>query len=236
MDRHGPVRILLVEDNSKLAAAIARGLQAQGYSTDVCGTGFEAEELAADEPYDLVLLDRMLPDRDGLDVCRNLRRRGVKSPVLMLTALSAIPERVAGLDAGADDYLTKPFEFEELLARIRALLRRGQATEATRLAYAGLELDLLKRTVERDGRRIKLSAKEFALLELLLRNADRVIDRMTIAQKVWDIQFEPASNVIDVYISSLRRKIDLGFPEPLIQTVFGTGYRLGRAEAPEPAP
>jgi len=229
------VRILLVEDNLKLATAICRGLQAQGYGTDVSGSGFDAEELAADEPYDLVILDRMLPDRDGLEVCRNLRRRGLKTPVLMLTALSAISERVAGLDAGADDYLTKPFEFEELLARIRALLRRGQATEATRLAYAGLELDLLKRTVEREGRKIRLSTKEFALLELLLRNADRVIDRMTIAQKVWDINFEPASNVIDVYISSLRRKIDLGFPEPLIHTVFGTGYRLGRAEAAEPA-
>ncbi len=233
--RVATLRILLVEDNPKLASAIRKGLQAQGYGVDVSLTGFEGEELASDEPYDLLILDRMLPDRDGLEVCRNLRRRGLKTPVLILTALSATTEKVAGLDAGADDYLVKPFEFEELLARIRALLRRGQATEATHFRYAGLEIDLLKRTVRRDSKPIKLSGKEFALLELLVRNADRVIDRMTIAQKVWDMNFEPASNVIDVYISSLRRKIDLGFPESLIHTVFGAGYRFGRSEAADAA-
>jgi DNA-binding response OmpR family regulator len=150
----------------------------------------------------------------------------------MLTALSGTGEKVAGLDAGADDYLAKPFEFEELVARIRALLRRGKASEAVRLEYGGLELDLLKRTVRRDGHKIKLRAKEFALLEFFMRNADRVVDRMTITQKVWDINYEPATNVIDVYVSSLRKKIDRDFERPLIHTVVGMGYRFGEQESP----
>jgi DNA-binding response OmpR family regulator len=190
--------------------------------------GYEGEELAAVEPYDLVILDVMLPDRDGVDVCRNLRRRKVASYILMLTALSATEDKIAGLDAGADDYLTKPFDFEELVARIRALLRRGKASEATRLEHAGLEIDLLRRAVRRDGQAIKLSAKEYALLEFLMRNPDRVLDRMTIAQKVWDISYEPSSNVIDVYISALRKKVDRDFETPLIHTVVGMGYRFGR--------
>lgn len=224
------MRILVVEDNPKMAAAIQHGLREQGYGIDVCHTGFEGEEMAAVEPYDAVVLDLMLPDRDGVDVCRNLRRRGIRTPVLMLTALSGTTNKVAGLDAGADDYLTKPFEFEELLARIRALLRRGQATEATRLAYGDLLLDLNRRTCVREEHKIKLSAKEFALLEFLIRNADRVIDRMTIAQKVWDMDYEPASNVIDVYISTLRKKIDRDFEIPLIHTIVGMGYRFGVSE------
>jgi DNA-binding response OmpR family regulator len=222
------MRILVIEDNPDLASAIARGLREQGYGVDVVMKGYEGVELAAVEPYDLVILDVMLPDRDGVDVCRNLRRRKVASYILMLTALSATEDKIAGLDAGADDYLTKPFDFEELVARIRALLRRGKASEATRVEHAGLEIDLLRRTVRRDGQPIKLSAKEYALLEFLMRNPDRVLDRMTIAQKVWDISYEPSSNVIDVYISALRKKVDRDFETPLIHTVVGMGYRFGR--------
>src|SRR5262245_11613223 len=172
----------------------------------------------------------MLPDRDGIVVCRNLRRRKGSTYVLRLTALSATSEKIGGLEAGADDYLTKPFEFEELMARIRALLRRGKPAEAVVLEYQGLRLDLLKREVRRDGHRIPLRAKEMALLELLMRNAERVVDRTTIAQRVWDIEHEPTSHVIDKYVSSLRQKIDRDFERPLIHTVVGTGYRLGRAE------
>ena len=196
----------------------------------MCHLGQEAEELAASEPYDLVILDVMLPDGDGVVVCRNLRRRKVSSYVLLLTALSATSDKISGLEAGADDYLTKPFEFEELMARVRALLRRGKASESVKLEYRGLQLDLLKREVRRDGVKIPLRTKEMSLLELLMRNAERVVDRTTIAQKVWDMNHEPSSNVIDKYVSSLRQKIDRGFERSLIHTVVGTGYRLGQAD------
>ena len=224
------MRILVVEDNKTLAQAIARGLREHGYGVDVANLGAEGEELASSVPYDLVVLDVMLPDRDGVAVCRNLRRRKVSTYVLLLTGLSATAEKVGGLESGADDYMTKPFEFEELLARVRALLRRGKASEAVLLEYHGLSLDLLKREVRRDGQRIHLRAKEMALLELLMRNTERVVDRTTISQKVWDMNSEPTSNVIDKYVSALRRKIDHDFAEPLIHTVVGTGYRLGRPE------
>ncbi len=224
------MRILVVEDNPKMAAAIRQGLRAQGYGVDVSLTGFDAEDLALTEPYDVIVLDRMLPDRDGVDVCRNLRRQGIRTPVLILTALSGTPDKITGLDAGADDYLSKPFEFEEFLARIRALLRRGQATEATRLKYGDLELDLIQRTATRQNEKIRLSAKEFALLEFLMRNPERVLERTMIAQKVWDMSYEPSSNVIDVYISTLRKKIDRGREQALIHTVVGMGYRFGFGE------
>ncbi len=227
------MRLLVVEDNPDMAAAIRRGLVEHGFSVDVAHTGYRAEELAGTEPYDVIVLDVMLPDLDGVQVCRNLRRRGSDALVLMLTALSGTSDKVDGLDAGADDYLTKPFEFEELLARIRALLRRGNATESTRLEFGGVVLDLLKRRVERDGVPLRLSAKEFALLEFLMRHTERVLDRTTIAQKVWDINYEHSSNVIDVYISSLRKKLDKGFDRPLIHTVVGTGYRFGEPEKDE---
>jgi DNA-binding response OmpR family regulator len=224
------VRVLLIEDNPKMAEAIRKGFAQHGYVVDACHTGFEGEEAAVLEPYDVVILDLMLPDRDGLDVCRNLRRRKVATPILMLTALSGAAHAIAGLDAGADDYLPKPFNFDELVARVRALLRRGEASEAARLAYGDLELDLHRRSAARAGEKVRLSAKEFALLEYLIRNADRVVPRHTIAEKVWDMNDEPSSNVIDVYISALRRKLDRDFGEPLIHTVVGTGYRLGAAE------
>ena len=224
------MRILVIEDNPKLLSAIKRGLQEQGHIVDATEAGFEGEELAASTPYDAIVLDRMLPDRDGVDVCRNLRRREVRTPILMLTALSATSHKVEGLDAGADDYLTKPFEFEELSARVRALLRRGQATESTELTYDDLVLDLLARKVARSGNRIKVSAKEFSLLEFMVRNPDRVLPRTLIAEKLWDMNYEPSSNVIDVYVSSLRRKIDRDFEKKLIHTIVGVGYRFGVSE------
>lgn len=221
------MRILIVEDNPKMASAIQRGLREHGYAADMCHTGYEGEDLAGVEPYDLVILDVMLPDRDGVDVCRNLRRRSVKTPVLMLTALSGTDDKVAGLDAGADDYLTKPFEFEELLARVRALMRRGEASEGRTLSCEDLELDLYTRTAKRADTEHELSNKEFALLEYLMRNPNRVLSRTQIAEKVWDMNFEPGSNVIDVYVSSLRKKIDRGYDRDLIHTIKGAGYRFG---------
>lgn len=221
------MRVLIIEDNPKMAAAIQRGLREHGYAADACHCGFEGEELAVSEPYDLVILDLMLPDRDGVDVCRNLRRREVGRPVLMLTALSSTDDKVAGLDAGADDYLTKPFEFEELLARVRALLRRGEASEGRTLSMEDLELDLYTRVARRGEAEHELSNKEFGLLEYLMRNPNRVLTRTQIAEKVWDMNFEPGSNVIDVYISSLRKKVDRGFEQELIHTIKGAGYRFG---------
>ena len=224
------MRALIIEDNPKMATAIQRGLREKGFAVDTSNTGFEGEDLAAGGQYDVIVLDLMLPDRDGVEVCRNLRRRSVKTPILMLTALSGTDDKIAGLDAGADDYLTKPFEFDELLARLRALLRRGEATEGRFLACDGLKLDLYTRTADREGARVELSNKEFALLEYFMRNPNRVLSRAQIAEKVWDTNFEVSSNVIDVYVSGLRKKIDRGNPRPLIHTIKGAGYRFGVME------
>ena len=221
------VRLLVIEDNPKMASGIQRGLRENGYAVDVTHSGFEGEDLAAGGEYDGIILDLMLPDRDGVEVCRNLRRRSVSTPVLMLTALSGTDDKVSGLDAGADDYLTKPFEFEELLARLRALLRRGEATEGRTLRCNDLELDLYTRRATRGDAVVDLSNKEFALLEYLMRNQNRVLSRMQIGERVWDMNFEPGSNVIDVYISSLRKKLDRDFEQTLIHTVKGAGYRFG---------
>lgn len=220
------MRILVTEDNPKMSAAIEKGLKEQGYAVVTCDSGLEAEEIATLETFDLLILDVMLPDRDGIDICRNLRRREVKTPVLMLTALSGTEDKVKGLDAGADDYLAKPFEFSELQARIRALLRRGQAVESTRLQFADLQVDLASRQVKRAERDIKLTPKEFALLEYLVRHPERVLSRTEIGEHVWDMNFDPFSNVIDVYISMLRKKVDRGHEMTLIHTVVGTGYML----------
>jgi DNA-binding response OmpR family regulator len=225
------MRILVIEDNPKMAAAIQKGLSEQGWIVDAVHTGFEGEERAAEETYDAIVLDLMLPDRDGIEVCRNLRRRGIRTPLVMLTALSGTRDKVTGLDAGADDYIAKPFEFEELVARVRALLRRGQATESRMLRYEDLELDLSKRSAMRGGVKIKLSPKEFSLLEFLMRNPNRVLPRMTIVEKVWDMNYEPSSNVIDVYISALRKKIDRDHERALIHTVVASGYRFGLTES-----
>ena len=221
------MRVLVIEDNPKMAGAIQRGLRENGYAADVSYAGFEGEELAAGGQYDVILLDLMLPDRDGVDVCRNLRRRCVKTPILMLTALSGTDDKVAGLDAGADDYLGKPFEFDELLARLRALLRRGEASEGRHLACDDLKLDLYSRRAMRKDVAVDLSNKEFALLEYFMRNPNRVLSRAQIAEKVWDLNFDPGSNVIDVYVSGLRKKLDRGHERGLIHTVKGAGYRFG---------
>lgn len=218
------MRILVIEDNPKMATAIGQGLKEQGFAVDMAHTGFEGEEQAVANSYDAVVLDLMLPDRDGLDVCRSLRRRGIKVPILILSAISATSDKVTGLNAGADDYLGKPFEFDELVARVRALLRRGQATEATILRVGDVELDLTKRVVKRGGKEIPLTNKEFALLEYFMRKAERVLTRAQIGEHVWDMNFDPTSNVIDVYVSMLRRKVDKGFEAPLIHTIIGRGY------------
>lgn len=221
------MRVLVIEDNPKMSMALQKGLREHGFAADSCASGFDGEEMAASGIYDLVLLDLMLPDRDGVEVCKNLRRRGIKSKVLMLTALGSTQNKVQGLDAGADDYLAKPFEFEELLARARALLRRGEASEARHLKLDDLELDLYTRVASRGGKTFELSNKEFALLEYLMRNPNRVLSRTQIGEKVWDMSFEPTSNVVDVYVSALRRKLDRDFERELIHTVKGVGYRFG---------
>jgi DNA-binding response OmpR family regulator len=228
------MRVLVIEDNPKMADAIRDGLQEHGYAADVANSGFEGEELAASGVHDVILLDVMLPDRDGVEMCRNLRRRGVKSKVLMLTALGGTQDKVSGLDAGADDYLTKPFEFEELLARVRSLLRRGDASESRHLRCDDVELDLYARVVKRGEHTVELSNKEFALLEYMMRNPNRVLSRTQIGEKIWDMNFEAGSNVVDVYVSSLRKKMDRGFVRELIHTVKGVGYRFGVMDA-EPA-
>ena len=217
------MRLLVIEDNPKMAGLIKKGLTEQGYAVDLAYNGHDGEFMAADGVYDAVILDLMLPDQDGLVVCRNLRRRGVHTPILMLTALSTTQDKITGLDAGADDYLPKPFEFDEIVARIRALLRRGQPRESSTLRFEDIEMDLLRRTVTRGGQKVKLTAKEFALLEYFMRSPNRVLSRTAIGEHVWDMNFEPDSNVIDVYVSMLRRRIDRGFGRPLIHTVIGRG-------------
>jgi DNA-binding response OmpR family regulator len=221
------MRVLIVEDNPKMSLALQKGLKEHGFAADVMASGVDGEEMAASGVYDLVLLDVMLPDRDGVEVCRNIRRRGVRSKVLLLTALGSTTDKVRGLDAGADDYMTKPFSFEELLARFRALLRRGEASEARYLKHDDLELDLYTRVAKRGDVTVELSNKEFALLEFLMRNPNRVLSRTQIGEKVWDMTFEPTSNVVDVYISALRRKLDRDFQRELIHTFKGVGYRFG---------
>ena len=220
------MRILLVEDNPRMRATIEKGLREQGYAVATYDSGREGEEVAVLETFDVLIFDVMLPDRDGIDICRNVRKRGITTPVLLLTALSGTDDKVKGLDAGADDYLAKPFEFAELQARVRALMRRGQAFESTRLEFEDLHMDLASRQVRRGDNELKLTPKEFALLEYLVRHPDRVLSRTEIGEHVWDMNFDPFSNVIDVYVSMLRKKVDKGFDRPLIHTVVGTGYML----------
>lgn len=221
------MRILVVEDQTKMANFLKRGLNEVGYAVDIAETGSAAESLVAENEYDLIILDVGLPDQSGLDTARHLRTDGFEGPILMLTALSTTKDKVHGLDAGADDYLTKPYSFDELLARVRALLRRkGQGGTTSVLKYADLEVDLIGRKVRRGGQDIHLTAKEFALLEYLMRNPDRPLGRTSIAEHVWDVHFDSESNVIDVYINLLRKKVDAPFSQKLIQTVVGVGYVL----------
>jgi heavy metal response regulator len=224
------MRILVVEDEPKVASFLRQGLEEEGYAVDVATDGTAAEELAlGGTTYDLVILDVMLPKQDGFAVLRTLREHRMMTPVLMLTARDSVPDRVTGLDQGADDYLTKPFAFEELLARVRVLLRRSAAQRAPVLELADLRLDPATRQVTRGARKISLTAREFALLEYFLRNAGRVLSRPMLAEHVWGIDFDPDSNVIDVYVGYLRRKVDLPGETPLLHTARGIGYVL-RAE------
>ena len=219
------MRILVVEDEKKIAGFIKRGLKEEGYAVDVAADGDEGYELASVNDYDLIILDIMLPKCDGVTLCKKLRSDSVATPVIMLTAKTSVQDKVTGLDAGANDYLTKPFAFEELLARMRVLLRRT-VQPATRLQVADLALDLLSHKVTRADRDIILSSREFALLEYLMRNAGAVVTRTMISEHVWDIDFDTSTNVIDVYINYLRNKIDADFDKKLIQTIRGRGYML----------
>jgi len=219
------MRILIVEDEKKVASFIKKGLQQEGYAADTVHDGADAVHNAALFEYDLVILDLMLPTKPGLEVMREIRSKKPKLPVLVLTAKGAVNDKVAGLDAGADDYLIKPFAFAELSARIRALLRRG-TQENPALRLADLEMDTASRQVRRGGQPIDLKLKEYALLEFLLRNVHRPVTRTMIVEHVWDIHFDSVSNVVDVHINSLRNKIDKGFQRPLIHTVRGVGYML----------
>jgi two-component system copper resistance phosphate regulon response regulator CusR len=220
------VRILLVEDEARLAGVLSKGLREQSYAVDVAGDGARALYHAAINDYDLVILDVMLPSKNGYAVCQELRQSGFRAPILMLTARDSIDDRVAGLDAGADDYLVKPFDFKELLARLRALSRRSGDPRPTALTVADLSVNTASHAVSRGGKRVSLTAKEYALLEFLVLNQDRVVGREAIAQHVWEESFDAFTNVIDVYIKRLRAKLDgPSFPR-LIHTRRGEGYIL----------
>lgn len=220
------MRILVIEDEEKIANFIKRGLKEEGYAVDVCFDGEEGHFLSTTNEYDLLILDLMIPKMDGVRLCKKIRESKLTVPVLMLTAKDEVKSKVAGLDAGADDYVTKPFAFEELLARIRVLLRKKKNQVTTKLEVGDLSLDLLNHKVERGGKEITLTTKEYSLLEYLMQNAGAIVTRTMISEHVWDIHFETSTNVIDVYINYLRSKIDGGHKKKLIQTVRGRGYIL----------
>ena len=220
------MRILLVEDEADVASFIRKGLVEQAYAVDVAADGATALELAGTTPYDALLLDRMIAAPDGLEICRTLRASGSTLPILMLTARGAVDDRIEGLDAGADDYLTKPFEFGELLARLRALLRRGGATLSPLLQAGPLEIDTRDHAVRIDGLPLTLTTKEYAVLEFLTRNAGRIVSREELAEHVWNEEFDPFTNLIEVYINRLRRHIEKVSPHKFIRTIRGAGYLL----------
>jgi heavy metal response regulator len=220
------MKILIVEDEKRITSFIRKGLQYEGYTVDVSYEGENGLEKAKDENIDLIILDVMLPKKDGISVCRELREMGISTPVIMLTAKDGVDDRVKGLDAGADDYLVKPFAFKELLARIRSLLRRGDAVKQLILQVGDLELDPSSREVRRRDKIIDLSKKEYSLLEYLMRNKNQVLTRTMIAEHVWDYDFDSFTNTIDVYIRYLRKKIDDGFEVKLIKTIRGIGYKI----------
>jgi len=225
------MRILLVEDERKVASFIARALRENTYAVDVAESGEKALELNTDVAYDAILLDVRLPGMTGIEVCRELRQRGIEAPVLMLTARGLVEQKVEGLDAGADDYLTKPFVLTELLARVRALVRRGFHSGNARLRYGDLELDRHRRRANLGKEVIPLTSKEFALLELLLLRAPELVTRTEIVEHVWDCHFDSETNLVEVYVNRLRQKIDHDRAAKLIHTIRGVGYRLGALEA-----
>lgn len=220
------MRLLVIEDEKKVASFIKQGMEEEGYAVDVAHDGPEGLAMALDRVHDLILLDISLPGMDGLQVLKELRQRKVTTPVLLLTVRATIEDKVLGLDSGADDYLTKPFAFEELVARVRALLRRRPEGEPPLLQVADLVLDPSRRTAARGGRKIELTAKEFALLDYFMRNPGRVLTRTMIIEHVWDYDFDTMTNLVDVYVNYLRKKIDAGRQPKLIQTVRGVGYVL----------
>lgn len=220
------MRILLIEDEKRLSDSIKNGLVEQGYAVDQAFDGSEGLYLAESESYDLIILDRMLPVKDGVEVGKELRKKNVKTTIIMLTARSKTEEKVEGLNAGADDYLTKPFEFSELLARIQALLRRTYKQVGSTITIGDLDVDPQKHTVTRSGKAINLTPKEFSIVELLARNKDLVITRTQIIEHTWDYNFDSMSNVVDVFIATLRKKIDANHSQKLLHTIHGVGYKL----------
>ena len=221
------MKILLIEDDAETAAYVANGLKEHGHTVDLAATGRDGLFLAAGEPYDMMVIDRMVPELDGLSIVKTIRAADIKTPVLFLTALGGVDERVAGLEAGGDDYLVKPFAFSELLARINALARRPPLDAAqTELCVADLDMDLLKRSVTRRGETIELQPREFKLLEYLMRHAAQVVTRTMLLEHVWDFHFDPNTNVVETHISRLRAKVDKPFGNALIHTVRGAGYSL----------
>ena len=220
------MKVLVIEDEKKIASFVRKGLEAQGMVVEVAHHGDEGYTLATTRPYDVLVLDIMLPGRDGLSILRHLRQRKLAVPVILLTARSELDERLEGLNLGADDYLTKPFYLEELIARIQAVTRRSAGTPLSLLEVADLTVNLLTRVVRRGGREIELTTREFALLEQFMRSPGRIFTRIQICEQVWDYHFDPGSNLVDVYVQRLRKKIDADAPIKLIETIRGVGYRL----------
>lgn len=229
------LRVLIIEDNERMAEAIRRGLVDHDFLPEVAYDGLEGESLALRGNFDAIVLDIMLPSLDGLAICRSLRDKGVLTPILLLTALGSTVDKVRGLDRGADDYLTKPFEFDELLARLRVMIRRIRNTKARRISYGSLELDLYSREMIHGDRRQLLSNKEFSLLEFLIIHADQELSRSMICERVWELPFQSETNVVDVYVKTLRKKIETLKLPPLIHTLRGIGYRFGTQSEIEPS-
>jgi two-component system, OmpR family, response regulator len=220
------VKVLIVEDEKKIASLVRKGLEAHGFLVEMAAHGDEGFLLATTRPYDAVILDIMLPGRDGLSILRNLREQKNPLPVILLTARSELNERLEGLNLGADDYLTKPFHIEELIARIHAVTRRAAGTSQSILTVADLTMNLLTREIRRANQRVVLTTREFSLLEHLMRSPGRVLTRVEICERVWEYNFDPGTNLVDVYIQRIRKKVDGDFPEKLIETIRGVGYRI----------
>jgi DNA-binding response OmpR family regulator len=220
------VKVLIIEDEKKIASLIRKGLEAQGFVVDVCLQGDDGYALATSRPYDALILDIMLPGRDGLSILRNIRERKIPLPVILLTARAELNERLEGLNLGADDYLTKPFFVEELIARLHAVTRRATGAQQSILAVGDLAMNLLTREVTRGGVPIELAPREFNLLEHLMRSPGRVLTRVQICEQVWDYHFDPGTNLVEVYIQRLRKKVDAGAAVKLIETIRGVGYRI----------